>query len=300
MGLFSGKKEKKKEGEDNSDYGKIPKVLPDTLMQKLSSSKQPSTIIPRKIYTEDIKSNLQAKPLIDEHRRIPESFVSQVQKEKSPAHHDIEKVVMIKKELDDAATELRSSDLPSFFAELERRIFSKGLDRKHLVSQDMMLKLKDYHDSLSKGTPFFLHELEIEQEIAKSLSELRDIETEWLMTKRNVSLAEKVLYEKESELEKKLSIFRNLLSSSEKFRAFNMVADNDKAFFLIDGTRISSIHELLHALPTMKEEVFSFHVTSEKNDFATWILHVFSLDELSSKVAFAKNKNELLEVLRNY
>lgn len=301
MGLFSSKKEKKKDTEETA-IGKIPRVLPDTLIQKLSAPKAPQSIIPKKLYTDDIKQSLQIKSSVvsDEHKRIPESFISQVPKEKSTAHHDVEKVIMIKKDFDDAAKELKSSDLPSFFAELEKRIFERGLDRKHLVSQDIMERLKDYHDSLNKGVPFFLHELEIEEEIAKSLSSLKEIETEWLLTKRNVSIAEKVLFEKESELEKKLSHFRGLLSSAEKFRAFNAVADEDKYFILLDGTIIRSIQELLKILPGMKDEVFFYHVTSEKNDFANWIRHVFSLDDLASKVSGAKSKKEILEVLRNY
>lgn len=295
MSLFS--KKEKKEGEAQ-ELGNIPKILPDTLIQKLSAPKSSQSIIPKKLYTDDIKSNLKAKSAPDEHKRIPES-ISYEPKVQGPQSHEIEKVIMIKKDLDLAAKELKSSDLPSFFAELEKRIFARGLNRKHLVSEDIMGRLKDYHDSVSKGTPFFLHELEVEEEIAKSLASLKEIETQWLLTKRNVSLAEKMLYEKESELEGRLNAFRNLLSSAESFRMSNEVAPDDKCFFAADGTKICSLAELAKYLNIANDDFFYYHVTAGKNDFASWVRLCFGFDALASRIESAKNRTELLEVLKN-
>lgn len=299
MGMFSGKKEKK---QDSAQFKaeKIPRVLPDTLMQKISVSKNQDLSMPKKPFADESKIMNQVKEAKDEHKRIPEYFISQQPKEKGPEKQEVEKVIMIKKDFDDAAKDLKESDLPSFFHELEKRLFEKGIDRKHIVSQDIMSRLKEYHESMDNGQPFFLHELEIESEIAKSLESLKNIESEWIMTKRNVAVAEKLLSEKESEMQSKLTSFKNLLITAEKFRAFNVVAEEDKAFVLYDGTKIKSIQALMVAISGMKDAVFYSHVNADKNDFANWIRHVFGLDELATRVSFAKTKQELLEVLRNY
>lgn len=307
MSLFSKKKEEEK-GERKEN--KIPKTLPDTVMQRLSvADDSQKSISPKKLYTEDLKASLQAK---DENKRLPEDM-HKMSTDKGPERHEVEQVLVIKEDQNKKIMSqqivpqqsiLQETDLrekhrwPSFFVELERMILSRKHQNKHLAAQDLIARMKEYHDSKNTGDVFFMHEFEIEEQIANSLSVLKDLESDWLHTKKQVSSAEKMLFEKERELEHRLADFKSLLLSAERFKAYNMVAQDGQVFFLSDGAKLYSVQQLIDEIPKMRDEIFFFHVTNERNDFASWIRDVFKLEELASKVLEAKTKEELLQILR--
>ena len=47
----------------------------------------------------------------------------------------------------------------------------------------------------------------------------------------------------------------------------------------------------------LEDQVFDFHVTPEKNDFATWVKDIFQDVELAQKLAGVKDKKHLQIVL---
>ena len=53
-------------------------------------------------------------------------------------------------------------------------------------------------------------------------------------------------------------------------------AGNDECFWTTDGRILADLRELEAALNVMAEEVFSYHVSKEKNDFADWVENVLS------------------------
>ncbi|MGV8162906.1 MAG: hypothetical protein ACP5N2_06265 [Candidatus Nanoarchaeia archaeon] len=187
---------------------------------------------------------------------------------------------------------------PSFFVELERMLLSRKHHAKHVAAQDLISRMKEYHDSKNTGDVYFMHEFEIEEQIVNSLSMLKDLEADWLHTKKQVSSVEKILFEKEHELENRLADFKLLLLSAERFKAYNLIAQDSQVFFLSDGMKIYSVQQLIDEIPKMKEDVFAFHVTPQRNDFACWIRGVFKLEELSLKVAEAMTKEQMLQVLK--
>ncbi|MFA6073372.1 MAG: hypothetical protein WC758_04630 [Candidatus Woesearchaeota archaeon] len=301
MGLFS----KKKEQVDGKGENKFPpKTLPDTLMQRISTSQNNSQEVrPQKIYVDDVKAVLQAK---DEHKRIPQEFISKQTNDRGPERHEMEKVLMIKQDqpqtfesLNSQQVKVHKYNLPSFFIELERRMLGHTHLIKQVSAQDLLSKMKDYHIAINNGDSFFMHELEIEEQIAKSISLLKDVESDWLLTKRQVATAEKILLEKENELERRLVEFKGLLLAAEKFKAYSLRVNEDQAFILSDGTKLYSLQNLMNELPRMNDEIFSFHVNLEKNDFASWIRNVFKLEELATKLILVKTKEELLLLLKN-
>jgi hypothetical protein len=334
MSIFSKKKEKTLEITNSvtewnkSEENKIPKILPDTLMQRISIAQNSNEglITPKRIFTDDIKATLKMKSQVkDEYKKIPED-IHKESNSKGPEQHEMEKVIMIKEPMHKeseaepliAAPQVKIEqvaqiakmpekihEMPqsvhhhSFFAELER-IFGHKHDVKHILSQDMMAKMKEYHDAIGKGDAFFMHEMDIELEIEKSLTSLKDIETEWLLTKKGVASAERLLFAKEEELEKRLSDFKNLLVTADRFKNFNMVSPEGSAFLLSNGVRLFSIQQLLNELPEMSDEIFYAHVTLAKNDFASWIRDVFKQDALALKLMAARTKQEILDILRKY
>lgn len=46
--------------------------------------------------------------------------------------------------------------------------------------------------------------------------------------------------------------------------------------FVLNGTTLTNLYELIDALETMNDETFRHHVNAVKNDFAQWVQDVFS------------------------
>ena len=194
---------------NQDENNKIPRVLPSTLMQRLSiaqNAKQ-DIIVPQKIFTDDIKTILRTKSQVrDEYKKIPDD-IHYESKYKPIDKHELEKVIMLReaqrvqevseavpvkepvhaenpeklpekhekeevKEVQKVPDKVqRIHHHSSFFAELEK-FFSHRHGVKHVLSQNMMAKMKEYHDAIGRGEAFFMHEMDIEREIESSLSEL--------------------------------------------------------------------------------------------------------------------------------
>jgi hypothetical protein len=81
----------------------------------------------------------------------------------------------------------------------------------------------------------------------------------------------------------------------------------DKYFILCDGKPIKSFKELADVLQLMSDDMFKYHVTETKNDFANWINDVFNDVELAKKIRIDKTRLEtsieiykhILELLEN-
>lgn len=59
-------------------------------------------------------------------------------------------------------------------------------------------------------------------------------------------------------------------------------SDDSTSFWMTDGQVLNSLLALRDALSSMEEEVFSYHVTDDKNDFADWVESVLC-DESCAK-----------------
>lgn len=84
---------------------------------------------------------------------------------------------------------------------------------------------------------------------------------------------------------------------------FDRKTEFGKSFFCRNGMIFSSIRDLMDALPELAEnqkEEFYYHVTGEKNDFASWIEHIFLLGELAEKMRKVNSPWETLKVLSGY
>ena len=76
--------------------------------------------------------------------------------------------------------------------------------------------------------------------------------------------------------------------------------DNPKDFFhLTSGETIASIQELRSVLDNIDNDTFHHYVNSHKNDFASWIEHIFKKQELANKIRDITSKEELKQTLKN-
>ena len=65
-------------------------------------------------------------------------------------------------------------------------------------------------------------------------------------------------------------------------------AEPEKCFWLCDGQILKNLKELAKALDKMSNEVFSYHVNKNKNDFAKWVEDVFGERKLAIDLKKAK------------
>lgn len=76
--------------------------------------------------------------------------------------------------------------------------------------------------------------------------------------------------------------------------------EKDKWFYFTHGKESSSIEELREVISEMRGAEFSHHVSSDKNDFASWVENVFKEKELSKRLKSALTKDKILKVLDTY
>jgi len=83
-----------------------------------------------------------------------------------------------------------------------------------------------------------------------------------------------------------------------KIALMTLEACGEKAFYMANGTVINRLSELPEVIESTDEQTFSYHVNSEKNDFANWIRDVFDSKPLANKISTKCNKNEMVKILK--
>lgn len=75
---------------------------------------------------------------------------------------------------------------------------------------------------------------------------------------------------------------------------------SEKSFILCDGKSIHNCKELADILVTVSDDIFGYHVTDTKNDFANWINDVFEDHDLAKKISLLKNRIDMgIEIYRH-
>ncbi len=77
-------------------------------------------------------------------------------------------------------------------------------------------------------------------------------------------------------------------STTAKGKQALTCAPSEQCFWITDGRVLSNLVELRDALASMTDDVFMYHVTKERNDFADWIEYVLQDAELAT--SFRKSK----------
>lgn len=75
------------------------------------------------------------------------------------------------------------------------------------------------------------------------------------------------------------------------------IAEPNEYFILNNGRVLKNVFELANSLSSMDDATFSYHVNSDKNDFANWIRGVFEDNGLADKVQKAGDKEEIAKVI---
>ena len=67
-------------------------------------------------------------------------------------------------------------------------------------------------------------------------------------------------------------------------------------FYLNDGRILRNIAELKDALNTMSNELYAYHVNSEKNDFSNWVKDIICDEKLANDLLKAKDRASAAKV----
>ena len=71
-------------------------------------------------------------------------------------------------------------------------------------------------------------------------------------------------------------------------------------FYLNNGKKLKNIAELMESLKDMDQDLFSFHVNEQHNDFASWIRNVFGKKELARRINQTRYPASMLKSIEKY
>ena len=76
-------------------------------------------------------------------------------------------------------------------------------------------------------------------------------------------------------------------------------ASPEQCFWVNNGPIIRNLSEMADALGSIKDEIFSYHVNKEKNDFGNWVRDVLKDAELANDIANTKSKERILKKVQS-
>jgi hypothetical protein len=74
-------------------------------------------------------------------------------------------------------------------------------------------------------------------------------------------------------------------------------APQEFEFYLQDGRKLKSVYELVDALESMSDDLFSQHVSEMHNDFSNWIKDVFKEPNVAKEIEKVHDRIEAQKVL---
>ncbi|MGV8140812.1 MAG: hypothetical protein ACP5NW_00050 [Candidatus Woesearchaeota archaeon] len=76
-------------------------------------------------------------------------------------------------------------------------------------------------------------------------------------------------------------------------------APHDKEFIFHDGTKARNLFDLVSKLESMQDHSFHHFVNAHKNDFASWIEHVFLDKVLAGELKKTTSRQETIEIIKD-
>lgn len=68
-------------------------------------------------------------------------------------------------------------------------------------------------------------------------------------------------------------------------------ANDEQCFWVSDGRVLQNLEELAAALKAMHKDLFTYHATGERNDFADWVEHVLADESCASDLRKVRSQN---------
>ncbi len=90
------------------------------------------------------------------------------------------------------------------------------------------------------------------------------------------------------------------MNKKNKLDIYQEAASVEHYFYLNNGTPLKNLAELIDQLVSMDQELFSYHVNKDKNDFANWIRDEFGNKELARRIKMARSPKGILKAISKY
>ncbi|MBI2541690.1 hypothetical protein HYV80_03200 [Candidatus Woesearchaeota archaeon] len=89
------------------------------------------------------------------------------------------------------------------------------------------------------------------------------------------------------------------MATKDEARKYLSDTSPEQSFWVNNGPILKNLEELADALPNIGEDTFKHHVSSEKNDFSSWIKEVIGDQKLANDLLSSKSKESAVKKLRN-
>ncbi|MBI4438932.1 hypothetical protein HY640_03310 [Candidatus Woesearchaeota archaeon] len=180
----------------------------------------------------------------------------------------------------------------SFFHDLLHVIRSpKSIDK--LVSEDLLARMKE-NWAFRKRDDALSSRDRLEMEVLAKLNELKYLEGKWRSQKLILEEEEKVLRERERDMNGKIADFKKFLL---KVKLYQQVPAKD--FLVLDNCMIiKSLKDMVDASKALDERTFRRHVNRERNDIGEWAMRLDS--RLASRLKDVRSARELQAVMDQY
>ncbi len=117
------------------------------------------------------------------------------------------------------------------------------------------------------------------------------------MTTKKVSTAATKAKKAPTKVPVKKSTIAKAPAKNTKAKKAPVCVSGEECFWVTDGRVLSDLLELKEALATMSEDVFAYHVSKGRNDFADWIESALQDAELASAFRRSKKPNTARDIV---
>ena len=93
---------------------------------------------------------------------------------------------------------------------------------------------------------------------------------------------------------------KKLTSPNKNSHRKLIIAEGNSCFWVHNGPVLKDLIDLRNALETLNDEQFGYHVTKEKNDFASWVGGVLQEPVLANKLHNYKTKKTMHKTISVY
>ena len=197
--------------------------------------------------------------------------------------------------------EMMSNEDSGFFSSLyshmaKEESYVHGSMPKSVIQKDMFNEMQSFWRGKKTELNKTVMSTAMKKDLMKKIEDLQKQEVDW----------QKMQLEKErlsDELaHKEIMIDNNIRNLKKSFKRLHLKLDihPDHEFILSNGNRLKNLQELADSLRIMDYGIFENHVTTDKNDFATWVNDVMGLQELADNIRTLKNREVMANLIENW
>jgi hypothetical protein len=184
-----------------------------------------------------------------------------------------------------------------FFSKLKEYIEKRGNEPIIIDKEQLIENMKNHQHNIMQKEEVLREKQKLDAVLADKITALELLEEGWYMLRKEIETKQQLLLHKEKMIDKVIMDLKLFMEQERIAEKAIKEIPPSKWFILKGGKKISSINELKETLKTIEDYVFYHHVNELKNDFSSWIRHVFEDAALADKMSLAKTKEELIRIL---